>query len=291
MKLSRLRRKSIPSETAIVPAEIDRLSKKMLPAMIRAAHASSRVLRKYYSRTLEVSEKKNEGLVTNADLESEAACMKILKSAARDFKFLSEESSPNERQPFAGGRWVIDPLDGTTNFVHRFPMFCVSIGLEYNGQIIAGVIDHPILRETYAARLGNGAYLNKKKISVSKTARLRDSLLTTGFTYRKDNWLRQEMEAFERLSATARAVRRPGSAALDLAYVARGVFDGFWERRLSPWDVAAGILIVREAGGMVTNFKNQPAEIFDREILVSNRILHEDLRASVAPELCELPRT
>jgi myo-inositol-1(or 4)-monophosphatase len=143
------------------------------------------------------------------------------------------------------------------------------------------VIYHPILRETYVALEGRGAFVNGQRIRVSKTRKLKDSLLTTGFTYRKTTWLHEEMNAFERLSRVARAVRRPGSAALDLAYTARGVFDGFWERRLSPWDVAAGALLVQEAGGKVTDFQGKPFNILDSEVLASNGLLHPRLRRAI----------
>jgi myo-inositol-1(or 4)-monophosphatase len=150
------------------------------------------------------------------------------------------------------------------------------------------VIYHPILKDTYVAVRGGGAFVNGRPMRVSKTRRLGDSLLTTGFTYRKDSWLRAEMEAFERLSEVARAVRRPGSAALDLAYTARGVFDGFWERRLSPWDVAAGALLVEEAGGKVTDFQGKSFQISAREILASNGTLHKPLLQAVAPKSCPI---
>jgi myo-inositol-1(or 4)-monophosphatase len=256
--------------------------------MVRAAHAAGRVLMKYYALSLNVREKKGAGLVTEADLAAEKAVIAILAKARPDFLFLSEETNPEGQPGISRGRWVIDPLDGTTNFVHRFPMFCVSIGAEWDGQIVAGVIYAPVLKDLYVTTLGGGAFLNGKRMRVSRTEKLRDSLLTTGFSYRKQEWLHAEMSAFERLSMTARAIRRPGSAALDLAYTARGVFDGFWESKLSPWDVAAGGLLVREAGGQVTNFSGAPFHIEQREILATNSLLHEELRSIIAPELCSL---
>lgn len=255
--------------------------------MIEAAHASGRVLMRYFGRKLEVREKEGAGLVTEADLKSERAAMRLLKAARPDFGMLTEESSPESRGG-TQGRWIIDPLDGTTNFVHRFPMFCVSIAAEWEGRVVAGVIHHPVLGDTYVATLGGGARLNGKPIRVSKTRKLADSLLTTGFTYRKNEWLHAEMEAFERLSGIARAIRRPGSAALDLAYVARGVFDGFWERRLSPWDVAAGALIVQEAGGRVTDFAGQPFRVDAGQIIAAGPGLHGELLKTVAPETCPI---
>ncbi len=265
-------------------------AKKLLPGMIRAAHACGAILRKYYEsqnrRGLRVSEKVGAGLVTNADIESENACVKALAKLRPDFSFLTEEETiTRELRPLPGkGRWIIDPLDGTTNFVHGFPMFCVSIGAEWDGQMIAAVIEHPILRETYTATLGGGAFLNGRRMRTSTTTTLDDSLLSTGFTYRKNELLQTEMEAFEELSRIARAIRRPGSAALDLAYTARGVFDGFWERRLSPWDIAAGLLLVREAGGRVTDFAGNEDVLHSRAVLASNGRLHTLLLEAVRTE-------
>ena len=258
----------------------------LLLALCESAQASGRVLMKYFGKDLRVAEKIGAGLVTNADLESEEACKRVLRKARPDFGFLTEEASPEAG--LSSGRWIIDPLDGTTNFIHGFPMFCVSVAAEWNGEIVAGAIYHPVLKDLYTAILGRGAFLNGKRLAVSKTRKLRDSLLSTGFTYRKDELLSSEMEAFERLSEVARAIRRPGSAALDLAYTARGVFDGFWERRLSPWDVAAGTLIVREAGGKVTDFEGKPFRIESQEILASNTKLHSQLLAAIAPKSCPI---
>lgn len=266
--------------------------KQLTKTMVKAAQASGKVLMRYLGKSIEVREKKGAGLVTEADLASERAAMKILRAYRPDFTMLTEESAPQgeARKSEVGphGRWIIDPLDGTTNFVHGFPMFCVSIGAEWDGEIIAGVIYHPVLKDTYCAWKGGGAFLNGKRMHVSKTKTLKDTLLSTGFSYRRDTWLHAEMEAFERLSGVARAIRRPGSAALDLAFTARGVFDGFWERRLSSWDVAAGYLLVTEAGGVVTDFQGQPFRIDGDEILACNRELHLPLLNTIAPELCPI---
>lgn len=254
---------------------------------IEASHAAGAVILRHFGKKLKINEKKNAGLVTNADIEAEAAALKILKKRFPDFGVLAEESPPETSR--GEGRFIVDPLDGTTNFVHRFPMFCVSLGVEWKGEIVAGVIYHPIFRETYVAIRGKGARKNGKKIHVSRTKKLTDSLLTTGFTYRKAKWLRTEMDAFERLSGIVRAIRRPGSAALDLAYTACGVFDGFWERKLSPWDTAAGSLLVTEAGGKVTDFHGKPFRVDAPEILASNPLLHRSLMQTIEPEFCQLP--
>jgi myo-inositol-1(or 4)-monophosphatase len=263
--------------------------KKILPGLVRAARASGAILRKYYERHsksgLKISEKMGAGLVTNADIESEKSCVRLLRALRPDFAFLTEEGTVKlaHQNENARGRWIIDPLDGTTNFVHGFPMFCVSLAAEWDGQVIAAVIEHPILRETYTATLGGGAFVNGRRMRVSTTYSLENSLLSTGFTYRKNELLHTEMEAFEELSRVARAIRRPGSAALDLAYTARGIFDGFWERRLSPWDIAAGLLLVREAGGKVTDFSDNPDVIHSPAVLASNGVLHGSLLRAITP--------
>lgn len=246
--------------------------KTLLKSAITAAEASGKILKRHFGKKLKISEKKDAGLVTNADLEAQDKSVSILRKARPDFGFLTEEASPEKSRDL--GRWIIDPLDGTTNFVHGFPMFCVSIAAEWDGELVAGVIYHPILDELYTATRGQGAFLNGKRIRVSKTRRLKDSLLTTGFTYAKEQALTLEIESFENLSSIARAIRRPGSAALDLAYTARGVFDGFWERRLSPWDIAAGALIVTEAGGKVSDFSGNSFGLESGELLASNVLLH-----------------
>lgn len=258
-------------------------SAKMLEVSQDAARAAGRVLLKYFGKKIQVREKQGAGLVTQADLEAENAALAVLRRGLPDFGVLSEEAGilPAKNS----GRFIIDPLDGTTNFVHGFPMFCVSIAAEWDGELKAGVIYHPVLDETYTAIKSKGAKLDGKKIQVSKTKLIENSLLTTGFTYRKDDWLRKEMRAFEELSRQTRALRRPGSAALDLAYTARGVFDGFWERRLSPWDVAAGALLVEEAGGKVTDFQGKKFKVDAGELLASNANLHARLLSVISGSL------
>jgi myo-inositol-1(or 4)-monophosphatase len=247
---------------------------------IKAALAAGKILVKHFGKTLHIEEKKGAGLVTNADLESQEKIVALLRKPFPDFGFLTEEAQPEASK--SPGRWIIDPLDGTTNYVHGYPMFCISIAAEWQKQTVVGVIYHPILKEMYVAIRGKGSTLNGNRIRVSRTKQIKDSLLSTGFTYRKDDFLHAEMEAFKKLSDVARAVRRPGSAALDLAYTARGVFDGFWERGLSPWDVAAGALLVEEAGGKVTNFKGEPFHIQSEELIACNPILHTPLLQEVA---------
>jgi myo-inositol-1(or 4)-monophosphatase len=240
-----------------------------------AAQAGGQALLRRFRTKLRIAEKPGEGIVTNADFESERAMLKVLKAAHPEFGFLTEESEPQAaRSP---GRFILDPLDGTANFAHGFPNFCISIAAEWDGEIVAGVIFHPVSGETYSAILGKGAYVNGRKMHVSSTKRLADAFLSTGFCSRKEEWLEKEVQIFERLSRLSNGVRRPGSAALDLAQVARGVFDGFWERGLKPWDVAAGALMVHEAGGKVTGFDGKTLRLDSGEFLASNGLLHRKL--------------
>lgn len=255
---------------------------KLVEAAIDAAHAAGTVIRKHFGKKITVREKGKLGLVTNADIEAEEAALKILRKNSPDFALLTEETNAEGTGLVnAPGKWIVDPLDGTTNFVHRFPMFCVTIAAEIAGRTEVGVIYHPILDDLYVAVRGKGATLNGRKMRVSKTKKISDSLLTTGFAYRFRDLLHTEMNSFDRLSRIARAIRRPGSAALDLAYTASGVFDGFWERHLAPWDVAAGALLVQESGGKVTDFAGATFRPYAMEILASNGQLHSGLLKAI----------
>ncbi len=244
---------------------------------VNAAHAAGSILLANFGKKLRVREKSGAGLVTDVDVKCERAALKILRGAFPDFGVLAEESAAFASRSL--GRWIVDPLDGTTNYIHGFPMFCVSIAAEWDGKLQVGVIYHPILDETYVAVRGRGATVNGKRISVSKTPVLEQALLTTGFAYTRGSELRKDVARFERLSQRARAIRRPGSAALDMAYTARGVFDGFWERNLAPWDVAAGAILVEEAGGKATDFSGRQFTVGCNEVLVANaRVQREILR-------------
>jgi myo-inositol-1(or 4)-monophosphatase len=257
----------------------------LLASAVEAAHQAGKVIRKHFyakASKLKVKEKGKLGLVTNADIEAEAVALKILKKCEPTFGLLTEETNATGTyHAKQNGVWIVDPLDGTTNFVHRFPMFCVTIAAEVKGEIVAAVTYHPILDEVYTAIKGKGAYLNGSPIHVSKSKKLKDALLSTGFTYQKYSALSHEMSSFEKVSRVARAVRRPGSAALDLAYTACGVFDGFWERHLSPWDVAAGSLLVSEAGGKVSDFNGKKFSQHGVEVLASNGTLHRQIMAKL----------
>ncbi|NDG83898.1 MAG: inositol monophosphatase [Proteobacteria bacterium] len=250
-----------------------------LAGAVEAALQAGKVIRTHYTKPLRIREKGGLGLVTNADVQAEITALKVLRKCEPSFAFLSEEThAQGVRTGDQEGLWIVDPLDGTTNFIHRFPMFCVNIALQFRDEVEVAVTYHPILDELYTAVRGKGAFLSGKRMKVSKTRTVRNALLSTGFAYSARDSLSTEMTSFERVSRAARAVRRPGSAALDLAYTARGVFDGFWERNLAPWDMAAGMLLVREAGGRVTNFKNMKFDGFQPEILATNGALHGAIR-------------
>jgi myo-inositol-1(or 4)-monophosphatase len=262
--------------TVLLPEDISR----MRLTAIEAAREAGEVLKHYFGGTLKISEKKGAGLVSNADLEAQAKCVAVLKKDYPHFGFLTEEAAPETGQ--SPGRWIIDPLDGTTNYIHGFPMFCVSVAAEWHGELLVGVIYHPILNELYVGVKDQGATVNDVPLRVSPTHQIEHALLTTGFTYKKEDYLKDEIAPFEKLSGRARAIRRPGSAALDLAYTARGVFDGFWEQHLSPWDVAAGVVLVRESGGKVTNYRGEPFNLDFPEILATNSHLHSTLLAEIS---------
>jgi myo-inositol-1(or 4)-monophosphatase len=245
------------------------------PFLISAARGAGEILVKYYNRIHKIERKRNAGIVTEADKYAEAYLLKKIFSKFPKSSIITEESG--EYKGDSSLIWVIDPLDGTTNYAHGFPWFCVSIGLMVDGEPFAGVIWNPMTRELFFGQKGKGSTLNGKRIHVSKTSKLRDCLLGTGFYYMKGMDLRREMEIFTRMNEFALGVRRPGSAALDLAYVAAGRYDAFWEKRLSPWDVAAGFILVNEAGGRVSNYHGKATTIFDREVVASNGVIHRRL--------------
>jgi myo-inositol-1(or 4)-monophosphatase len=243
-------------------------------AAIRTAILAGRFIKSSVGKVAEISHKGRDNIVTDVDKKAEAMIIKDILAAFPGHSILSEESEP--RSGLAPYTWIIDPLDGTTNFAHAFPFFCVSIALEKSGRVVLGVVYDPIREELFFAEKGRGAYLNGKKIHVSKVKKLIDSFLATGFSYgikRKD----RNISYFRELLTRTQAIRRAGSAALDLCYVACGRFDGFWEMDLHPWDSAAGMLIVEEAGGKVTRFDRSPYSPYDKNILATNGHIHNKM--------------
>jgi len=244
-----------------------------LADMERVARDAGALLLRYFRRPMAVSYKGVANLITEADTASERLIRERLTTILPDAAFLGEESGGE--LTLSGTSWVVDPLDGTTNFAHGFPWFSVSIALVEHGAPILGVVYHPVLDELYSARANGGAFRNGTPISVSGTATLAEALLTTGFYYYKGGELSRQVAIFERIHQHVQTIRRPGSAALDLAYVAAGHFDAFWEQGLSPWDVAAGYLLVREAGGTVSDYAGRPTAVDARETLATNGLLHD----------------
>jgi myo-inositol-1(or 4)-monophosphatase len=246
-----------------------------LEAAREAAVEAGRLLRSGMDEGREISYKGAVDLVTNFDHRAQELIFDRLSAAFPGHGFLAEEGlSRGEKAEF---RWVFDPLDGTTNFAHRFPVFTVSIALEYGGRVILGVVYDPMREELFQAVEGEGARLNGRGIKVSDVADLDRSLLATGFPYDVRESPVNNIAHFRHFLTRAQAVRRCGSAAMDLCYVACGRFDGFWELKLKPWDHAAGSLIVREAGGRVSDFDGGEFEIFSLESLASNGLIHDEM--------------
>ena len=249
------------------------LDPSYLATAIDTALEAGRIHRRYFRQALDVRKKGPIDLVTAADVEVEHMFRARIADRFPDHAVLGEEGGDGAS---ATGRcrWIIDPLDGTTNFAHGLGLFCVSIALQVDDRLVLGVVYDPIGQELFTAERGSGARVNGRPLAVSSQTRLIDGLLCTGFPYTVREGRAQQVKVFEAFLTTAQAVRRLGSAALDLCYVAAGRFDGFWEQELNPWDVAAGAVIVEEAGGTVTGYDGRPLDIFARHILATNGLLH-----------------
>ncbi len=241
---------------------------------VAAAQQAGKIIADGYRTEFRVDFKgATTNLVTEVDRKAESAIIEALRQAFPDHQILAEEGGEGSRQksPY---KWIVDPLDGTTNFAHGFPAFCVSIGLEVDGRVELGVVYDPLRQELFEAEAGKGAFLNGERLRVSQAAALDRALLVTGFAYDQEG-RRMNLDHFSRFVLKAQGIRRTGSAAIDLCYVASGRVDGFWELKLYPWDVAAGSLIVAEAGGRVTNFAGQPFSIYTDNIVASNGKIHQ----------------
>lgn len=275
---------------------------KTLNIAEKAALMGREVLLNYFGQLRNISEKDQAGLVSEADVESERVISEFLLSELPDIPILGEEGSyqnPNQStvvrsdaQKHKKGLWLIDPLDGTTNYIHKFPLYCVSIGLEIDGELVVGVCDVPIFKKTYLAARGHGAFVKTNEglrslatagkvsqttaISVSQRTNLNEALVATGFSsYDKSV---DQLNIFSSMVHEVRGVRRSGSAALDLCMVAEGVFDGYWEKNLSPWDTAAGALLVTEAGGVVTTYFDDVYDPFKKTIVAGNPHIHKKIK-------------
>jgi myo-inositol-1(or 4)-monophosphatase len=250
----------------------------LLQAAVEAGQAAGTLLLQYAETGFQVEYKSPINLVTDADRAAEQCVIECLKSRFPDHHFLAEERGRDDKgsSPY---RWIIDPLDGTTNFAHGYPTYCVSIGLEYEGRCIIGVVFDPSRNELFTAIEHRGAHVNGRPIHVSQTQTLDSSLLVTGFAYDIRETKRNNLDHFVHFALKAQGLRRTGSAALDLCYVAAGRFDGFWEVRLNPWDMAAGSVIAREAGGHLTDFSGENLSIYGQELVASNGRIHEAMLA------------
>ena len=279
------------------PTDLD----QYLQAAFDAAEGAGRILNRHFGNLRKIDEKFQAGLVSEADKESEAFIKQLFASRFPDHAVLGEESGlstplstsgvQGNSDQKTGGKsgpggqsnklWIIDPLDGTTNYVHQFPVFCISIGLEIDGELVLGVVDAPKLGKRFHAVKGRGAYCNDERIHVSKRDQFKDGLFATGF-FGHDEALDEQLELCAHVIRQSRGLRRAGSAAMDLCFVAQGVFDAFWERNLSPWDTAAGIVIAREAGALATDMQGAFFEPRMKSILCGNPALHAEMLKQIA---------
>ena len=247
-----------------------------------AALEAGALLRERFNTRFSVEQKGVINLVTEVDIAVEKLIVSRIREAFPDHAILAEEGfGCEESSPV---RWIIDPLDGTTNYAHGYPVFAVSIGLEIDGEVEWGAVYDPMRNEFFTARRGTGACLNGVLLRVSETAVLGESLLATGFPYDIRTGPRKNLVEFSAFAVRTHGIRRGGSAALDLCYVAAGRLDGYWEHNLRPWDCSAGYLAVREAGGMVTDYSGKHGSIYVSETLASNGLIHEEMKAVLAQE-------
>lgn len=249
-------------------------SDHFLKTAVRAARAAGEIQMKGFGKAHRIQFKGDINLVTEVDKACEEKIQKMISREFPDHDFLMEESGAWNRS--SEYKWIVDPLDGTTNYAHGYPCFCVSIGLEHKGRVVLGVVYEPNLDQLFVGVQGGGATLNGKKIRVSRIGVLQRALLATGFAYniQKSQRTRNNMSHFENFLRTSQAVRRDGAAAVDICYVACGRFDGFWEMDLRPWDIAAASLILEEAGGTSTLFDGSALNIYTNQIVCSNGMIH-----------------
>ena len=261
---------------AILPFNYKVLMHPLLNTAIKAARRAGSIITRASEdiSSLTITSKNMNDFVSEVDLASEREIIRVLSQAYPDHGFIAEESGLSEKQE---NMWIIDPLDGTTNFLHNIPQYCVSIALKQKEEITHAVVYDPNRNHLFTASKGQGAYLNDRRIRVSKSPKLQDSIIGTGIPFRDFTYLPQYLVILEEIVKKTAGIRRPGSAALDLAYVAAGWFDGFWEIDLSTWDVAAGGLIVSEAGGMVSDFDEKNNWLLTGNIVATNPKIYDPL--------------
>ncbi|HXV19088.1 MAG TPA: inositol monophosphatase family protein [Candidatus Omnitrophota bacterium] len=250
--------------------------KKFLTVAREAADKASKILMTSYGhlKNSQIGMKSKNDFVTEIDKRSEKAIIQTIKKYFPDHAIQAEESGITDGEKTL---WIIDPLDGTSNYIHQFPLFSISIGVMQKGRMAAGLIYDPLHKELFTAERGRGAYLNGRRIRATRVPRLADALMATGIPFRARERFDEYLKSFEKISLGSVGMRRGGSAALDLAYVACGRFDGFWEIDLSPWDIAAGSLIVEEAGGKVTDMWGGTDHFKSGDTLASNTLIHNEL--------------
>ena len=259
----------------------------MLNIAVKAARRAGAIINRASQDigTLTIKSKNYNDFVSEVDVAAERAIIDTLKDAYPDHGFLGEESGSSENQ--SDFIWIIDPLDGTTNFLHNFPQYCVSIALQHKGEITQAVIYEPNRNDLYTATKGRGAFLNDKRIRVSKCDKLQQSLIGTGFPFRDFKHLDTYLSMFKSMLQKTSGIRRPGSAALDLAYVANGSLDAFWEIGLSPWDIAAGALLVQEAGGIISNLNGKDGWLESGNVLAASPKIYDAMVETLAPHLTD----
>jgi myo-inositol-1(or 4)-monophosphatase len=257
----------------------------MLNIAVKAARAAGSIINRAALdvERLTISTKGVNDFVTEVDQAAEAAIIETLLTAYPGHAILAEESGRQHGAKHSDYLWIIDPLDGTTNFIHGFPVYAVSIGLAFRGKVEQAVVYDPTRNDLFYASKGRGAFLNDRRLRVSKRTRLAESLIGTGFPFRKGDNFHRYVEMFEQVMQHCAGVRRPGAAALDLCYVAAGWYDGFFETGLSPWDVAAGSLIITEAGGLIGNFTGEADFLYQREAVAGNPKVYGQLVQLLKP--------
>ncbi len=245
--------------------------------LLDATHEAGKIIQSYFNGTFVINHKEGvNNLVTEVDHLAEQKIISVIKATYPTHSIIGEESGENIQ--LSDYQWVIDPIDGTVNFAHGIPLCCVSIGLLLNGSVIMGAVYNPMMNELFFAEKGKGATLNGNPIKVSGKSDFKTAFLVTGFPYKwPENSLEHPVKVFERMVLEGLPIRRLGSAAIDLCWVACGRFDGFWEYNLSAWDVAAGYLIVLEAGGTITDFDGNIGNVFDKQTLATNGLIHKDI--------------
>jgi myo-inositol-1(or 4)-monophosphatase len=257
----------------------------MLTIAVKAARRAGSVITRG-ARDLDlltVTTKGPKDFVSEVDRAAEAAIVETLHATYPDHAILAEEGTAKGANASADHVWIIDPLDGTTNFLHGFPQYCVSIALQHKGQITQGVVYDPVRNDLFTATRGRGAFLNDRRIRVSRRQHLKDCLIGTGFPYRNEQYLDAYLRMMRTMMVEAAGIRRPGAAALDLAYVAAGYYDGFWELGLNPWDVAAGSLLILEAGGLVGDFGGDPGYLYGGQIIAANPRIFAQMVTLLSP--------